>query len=172
MSDTAKEPPTSRAQQLNLVLRVAGEVPRVGHEEFDLLFAKPDRQLLPVALVEADADRRVSLDEFRQRLGHQHLGRVRAAAEVQLATGQAVVLRQFVVQGLAAGEQAPGMLQHQFTLARQAEFAAAAFYQRAVEVALQGLDAATEGGLAEVDRLGGTAEVAVIGQGDKVAELS
>ncbi|MNZ89655.1 hypothetical protein D3C78_1085890 [compost metagenome] len=64
------------------------------------------------------------------------------------------------------------MLQHQFTLAGQAEFATAAFYQRAVEVALQGLDAATEGGLAEVDRLGGTAEVAVIGQGDKVAELS
>jgi len=41
-----------------------------------------------------------------------------------------------------------------------------------VEAALQGLDATTEGRLAEIDRLGGAPEIAVIGQGDKVAELS
>ncbi|MNC73964.1 hypothetical protein D3C75_1252470 [compost metagenome] len=64
------------------------------------------------------------------------------------------------------------MLQHQFTLARQAKLAAAALDEGAIEVPFKGLDAAAEGRLAEIDRLGGAAKIAVIGQCHEVAELS
>ncbi|MNY42531.1 hypothetical protein D3C86_1774320 [compost metagenome] len=89
---------------MHLILRITGEVARVRHQEFDLLFAQPQRQLFPIALIKTDADRRMRLDKFRQRLGHQQLGRVGAAAEFQLTAGQAVVLGQFVVQRLTARE--------------------------------------------------------------------
>ncbi|MNQ84573.1 hypothetical protein D3C85_997070 [compost metagenome] len=172
MIDAAKEPSAPWSQQLHVVLRITGEVPRIGDQKFDLLLAQPQRQLLPVTEVETGADRRVRLDELRQGFGHQQLRRIRAAAELQFATGQAVVLGQFVVQRLTAGQQTPGVLQHQFALAGQAELAAAALHQRAIEVPFQGLDAAAEGRLAEVDRFGGAAKTAVIGQCDEVAKLS
>ncbi|MNE79254.1 hypothetical protein D3C80_1757190 [compost metagenome] len=91
---------------------------------------------------------------------------------MQFTTGQSVELHQFVVQGLATGQQPPCMLQHQLSLARQAELATAAFHQRAIEVALQGLDTAAEGRLAEIDRLGSPHKTAVVGQGNQVAKLT
>ncbi|MNH09298.1 hypothetical protein D3C79_687480 [compost metagenome] len=91
---------------------------------------------------------------------------------MQLATFQAVVLQQFVVQGLAAGKQPPGVLQHQLALAGEAKLSAAAFDQGAIEVALQGLDAAAEGRLAEAHRVSSTNETAAIGQGHEMAKLS
>lgn len=81
-------------------------------------------------------------------------------------------MRQFVVQRLAASEQAPRMLQHQLALPGQAKFAAAALDQLAVKVTLQSLDAAAERRLTEVDRLGGATEVAVISEGDQMAKLA
>ncbi|MNP38174.1 hypothetical protein D3C76_1316690 [compost metagenome] len=118
------------------------------------------------------AHQRVVVDELRQRLGHQQLGRVGAAAETQLAAFQAVVLQQLVVQALAAGQQAPGVLQHQLALAGEAKLAAAALDQGTIQIAFQGLDAAAERGLAEVDGIGGAHEATVIGQGHEVAKLS
>ncbi|MNC56151.1 hypothetical protein D3C75_1057270 [compost metagenome] len=112
------------------------------------------------------------MDELCQGFGHQQLRRVRAAAEVQFAAGQTVVLGQFVVQRLATGKQTPCVLQHQLALAGQAKFATAALHQCAIEVPFQGLDAAAEGRLAEVDRFGGATKTAVVGQCDEVAKLS
>ncbi|MCY1185961.1 hypothetical protein D9M73_267860 [compost metagenome] len=100
------------------------------------------------------------------------MGRIGAAAEVEFATFQAVVLQQLVVQVLAAGQQAPGMLQHELALTGQAEVAAASLDQNAVQVAFQGLDTAAEGRLAEIDSVGGADKTTEIGQGYKVTQLA
>ncbi|MNN99335.1 hypothetical protein D3C81_2189480 [compost metagenome] len=68
------------------------------------------------------------------------------------------------MQGLAAGQQAPGVLQYQLALAGEAKLAAAALDQVATQVAFQGLDAAAERRLAEVDGFGRADKTAVIGQ--------
>ncbi|MNP09763.1 hypothetical protein D3C76_1018790 [compost metagenome] len=172
MTGATEEAPAALAQQLHAVLRVTAEVARIGDDEFDLLLLEPLRQLLPVALVKAGANRRVSIDEFGQGFGHQKLRGVGAAAEMQLAAGQAVVLQQFVIQCLAAGQQASGMLKHQLALAGEAKLAAAALDQLASQVTLQRLDTAAEGGLAEVDGFSRADKTAVIGQCREMAKLA
>ncbi|MNQ83614.1 hypothetical protein D3C85_987020 [compost metagenome] len=169
MIEAAEEAPAAWPQQLHLILRAVGEIAAVGDEELDLLLLQPARQLLPVALVEGGADGRVVADEVGQGFRHQQLRRVGAAAEAQFAGGKAVVLHQFVAQCTAAGQQAAGVLQHQFALAGETEFPAGAVHQLVVEVALQGLDAAAEGGLAEADGVRRANEAAVIGKGDEMA---
>ncbi|MOA60586.1 hypothetical protein D3C78_1854990 [compost metagenome] len=54
----------------------------------------------------------------------------------------------------------------------EADLARAAIEQGAAEAGFQGLDAAGQRRLTEVDRLRRAGEVAVLGEGDEVAELA
>jgi hypothetical protein len=64
------------------------------------------------------------------------------------------------------------MLQHQFTLAGEANLTAAALDQFAIEVTFQRLNATAERRLAEVDRFRRAAKIAVVGEGHEVAKLA
>ncbi|MNN96731.1 hypothetical protein D3C81_2157620 [compost metagenome] len=64
------------------------------------------------------------------------------------------------------------MFQYQPAMGGQADLPWAAVEQGAAEAGFQGLDAAAQGRLAEIDRLCRTGEVAVLGEGDEMAELA
>jgi hypothetical protein len=64
------------------------------------------------------------------------------------------------------------MLQYQLAMGGQADAAAVPVDQVTAEAGFQCLDAAAQGRLAEVYGFGGTGEMAVFGEGDKVAELA
>ncbi|MCY1381704.1 hypothetical protein D9M69_696420 [compost metagenome] len=64
------------------------------------------------------------------------------------------------------------MLQHQPAVGGQADLPRTAIEQGTAQAGFQGLDAATERWLAEIDRLRRAGEVAVFGEGDEVAELA
>ena len=70
------------------------------------------------------------------------------------------------------GQQAPSVFQHQPAVGREGHAAAAALHQGATQLSLQRLDAAWQRRLAEIHRFGGAGIVAVLGEGDEVAELA
>ncbi|MCY1381702.1 hypothetical protein D9M69_696390 [compost metagenome] len=64
------------------------------------------------------------------------------------------------------------MFQHQAAMGGQADLSRATVEQGAAQAGFQGLDAAAERRLAEVDRLRRAGEVAIFGEGGEVAELA
>ncbi|MCY1535369.1 hypothetical protein D9M68_707700 [compost metagenome] len=107
-----------------------------------------------------------------ERTWHQACGGVWSRAQTQLAGFQVGQLAHRILQCTATGQQALGMLQHQLAMSGEADAAAVAIQQTAIQIGFECLDAAAQGRLAEVDRLGGAGEMPVLGKGDEVAELA
>ena len=64
------------------------------------------------------------------------------------------------------------MFKHQLAVGGQADATVVTINQVATQAAFQCLDTAAQSRLAKVHGLGGTGEMAVLGKGDKVAELA
>ncbi|MCY1425208.1 hypothetical protein D9M71_409910 [compost metagenome] len=127
---------------------------------------------MPVLDAELHLHARMVAGEPAQGARHQPRGGVGAGAQAQLATVEVVQLGHRAAQGAVAIQQAPCMFQHQPAMGGQADLSRATVEQGAAQAGFQGLDAATERWLAEVDRLRRAGEVAVFGEGDEMAELA
>ena len=163
--------PGLSAQGLDVQGQVAGHVTDVGHEEFDVFLAQALLQQVPVADFGTQADRGVVAAEFCQHL-LRHGGRRKRAdaeggvAQLRVAVQGHVALHAADVEQHLAG---PG---NQKTACRcRADVAAVPLEQAHAHLALQRLDAAAEGGLAQVHPLGRAREVAGVGQGQQMRQM-
>lgn len=160
------------ADPLNVQRGIFGHVTHVSGEEFDALAAQALQQLHPVADFHAQRDLRMLLPQFAQRLRHERGRQQWPDTEGRVAQLAVAVEVDIPLQAARFEQQVPRSLDDEFACGGGAHIPGFTIEQADAQRIFHRLDAATEGGLAQVNAFGSAGEVERVSQGNNVTQAA
>ncbi len=132
----------------------------------------PAHRFLGIAGVQLDFDPRVLPPEAGQDIEQEAVTGSDGAEHADLAVQFTGCLHQGVANGIPLAQGVPGVVEEQAPGLRQRNTAVVALEQRRPGFLLQALNAAAQGGRADVSRAGGATEMQAVGEVQKVFQRS